>query len=384
MSLTSQLSVGELGHWCAEYLPGTRGVAAELGRTVSRRGRSPIRPRRPVERSHWAEIGGAFGQRLAFLVEPAPPYAALLGTVQAGIASAEWASEAHRMFPTHAQLGGEQARRALWLRPTPRGWWDLGEPNPDRISSGSATHETLCQDFVRRLADYLAEHALPGQLASSRGAEKGLARACSALAGWEDAHRSGQLPPALAALHYGNTDVSLAGLLNLADEDVLAELVELIALVQQSGTLNDWRERAGNPAPGTPLGRAAPAIVSRWADGDLLIGNDLVDVKTVIRLDDLERVERWLWQILAYYWLDTDNRWDIQNVGLYFARHGVHVRWGAATFADMLLGGTGYADDGARDDFLAVARRVITSEGGQAPGRWQRRPVKLADHIPDE
>jgi hypothetical protein len=45
--------------------------------------------------------------------------------------------------------------------------------------------------------------------------------------------------------------------------------------------------------------------VAHWADGDLLIGDTLVDVKTVIRADPASKVAVWLWQLLGYAWLDS-------------------------------------------------------------------------------
>jgi hypothetical protein len=55
----------------------TKGMADEVARRA--RECKPIRPKGqylPLE--HWADVGGALGQRLAWLVEPAPPYYALL------------------------------------------------------------------------------------------------------------------------------------------------------------------------------------------------------------------------------------------------------------------------------------------------------------------
>lgn len=53
----------------------------------------------------------------------------------------------------------------------------------------------------------------------------------------------------------------------------------------------------------------APAFVHHWADEDLVIGGPLLDVKTVVRLGDPERTARWVWQLLAYAWLDTVDRY---------------------------------------------------------------------------
>jgi hypothetical protein len=49
-----------------------------------------------------------------------------------------------------------------------------------------------------------------------------------------------------------------------------------------------------------------------------------------------------------------------------------------------MLGRTGAADEGAREEFLTVARKVIREEGATPPGPWQPRAVRLAEHVPPE
>ncbi|MER6876622.1 hypothetical protein ABT279_41380, partial [Amycolatopsis sp. NPDC000673] len=74
MSLTSELADprGTLARWCARVFTGTAAAARRVEEATN--GVRPIRPTlaRPP-RQHWAEIGGAFGQRIADLVQPAPP-----------------------------------------------------------------------------------------------------------------------------------------------------------------------------------------------------------------------------------------------------------------------------------------------------------------------
>ncbi len=48
--------------------------------------------------------------------------------------------------------------------------------------------------------------------------------------------------------------------------------------------------------------------------GDLVVGGTLLDVKTVVRLgDDPERAARWVWQLLAYAWIDTVDRYRLHG-----------------------------------------------------------------------
>ncbi len=123
-----------------------------------------------------------------------------------------------------------------------------------------------------------------------------------------------------------------ADLRTAAPEPVVAELVELTRLLHTSRTLPDWRRDApGRPITTGPLGIAAPIILPGWAEGDLLIGSTLWEVTTTIRPDASDALHRLLWRLLACAWLDTRDVYGIRSVGIYLARYGVAVAWGART-----------------------------------------------------
>ncbi|UKD50713.1 hypothetical protein L3Q65_00165 (plasmid) [Amycolatopsis sp. FU40] len=365
MSLTTQLHTGELAAWCATRFTGTADTAA-LVDAAAREAR-PVRPAGQVEPRHWAEIGGAFGLRLAALVEPAPPYYALYGLVRAGLASRAWADAEACEWPTHAYLPAAHRSRALEMRPSPAGWLDLAGPVG---ADQAAEEEPVLADLFARLRRYLAEHAPPGQLGTP-GAEAALARVFWLVSEFEDVYRSHAATPALHAL-FGSGPPSVEAMRAAAPEPAVAELVELARRLHDSGSLAQLHRLAGSPAAGRPLGHAAPAFVHHWADGDLLVGDGrastLLDVKTVIRTDNPERTGRWLWQLLGYAWLDTGDRWRIRSAGLYLARHGVLVTWDVDELADRLLGGTGRRErKQARRQFVTAAGRVLTAEGARLP-----------------
>lgn len=370
MSLTTQLYGGELGEWCAHRLTGTPALAATVTAAASRH-RRPVRPTEgPVPPRHWAEIGGAFGMRLAALVQPAPPYYSLYGLVRAGLVSRTWANAQAAEWPTHAKLGPEQRLRALEVRPVPDNrWLDLGPVADPGVPAGPA--EPVLADLLQRTRDYLARHAPCGQLGTP-GVEAGLARVFWLLSQFEDVYRSGALAEEVAAL-FADQVPTVDQLRGAAAEPVVAELVALTAQLQATGALNEMQRMAGDEHQAEqPLGIAGPVLVHHWADADLLIGDTLLDVKTVIRTDNPDRIARWLWQILAYAWLDVADRYRIRSVGLYLARHGALLAWGVETFADHLLAGTGRADT-ARREFLALARQVIADEGARPPAEWKPR-----------
>lgn len=164
MSLTGHLADGDLGRWCAANLTGTPRLAAEVAAAAATT--PPARPARIDDARHWATIGGALGQRLAFAVQHAPPYYALLGAHRAGLADRATVHACAVRFPTHTGLTTSERARANQLRPLPDGHWrDLDPPDPPpRADDTSARHE-LVAEFIDRLAAFLAAHAAPGRLA---------------------------------------------------------------------------------------------------------------------------------------------------------------------------------------------------------------------------
>lgn len=366
MSLTTQLDGRELAQWCAEAFPGTPTVVDQVV-TAARAAGRPVRPAGQVEREHWADVGGAFGQRLVDLVDPAPPYGALLGMIRAGWLTWDVAHEQAAAYPTHHDLDVEHQARALSLRRTADGWMDLG-PTRDLVDPDPAAAAAL-SELLERTRAYQAAHAPVGTLGSA-GAEAGLARSAWVIAACEGIHRSGRIAPALSnVMAAGGRAAELRA---IAPDQAVSELVELARRLQTGGVLDELHRLAGHPGPGEPLGVAAPTFVPGWADGDLLVGTPeamtLLDVKTVISLSSPERIARWCWQILLYAWLDTGDLHHIRAVGLYLARHGALVTWDLDTYAGFLLGDPRpEVQHRARAAFRALAADVIRAEGAHFP-----------------
>ncbi|WP_033295863.1 hypothetical protein [Amycolatopsis jejuensis] len=364
MSLTSELAdpAGKLARWCARVFTGTAAAARRVEDAAS--GVRPVRPAlaRPP-RQHWAEIGGAFGQRIADLVQAAPPYYALLGMVRAQWVSGGWAHAQAARYPTHADLPKEYQARALGIRPAATTWLDLGDGLPDLEPVPGAPE--LWGDLLERARRYQERYAPPGVLGEP-GAEAGLARTGWVLSACEDIYRSGRIDPRLARVVDGGGTVP--DLRALPGDDQVAELVELAKCLHERGALWELRRLAGAPPEGGPLGIAGPSIVPGWADGDVLLGPPglatatLVDVKTVLTVGDPARAGRWLWQILLYAWLDVADLYRIRAVGLLLARHGKLVCWPVEELAAELLGGVDLVDH-RRDEFRDLARGLLDSVG---------------------
>ncbi|MFD6071636.1 hypothetical protein [Amycolatopsis lurida] len=371
MSLTSELASprSPLAVWCERTFAGTASVVEQIATAV--REVRPIRPSGQVPARWWAEVGGAFGHRVADLVQPAPPYYALLGLIQVKWASPAWAHEQAARYPSHRGLTGEHRARALHLRPAAASWLDLGGPVEPHLP-GNPAAEAAWADFLERGRIYLARHAPTGTLGSP-GAEAGLARLCWLLTVCEDVYRSGFIDDRLARLFDAGRP-TVDQLRGLVEQRQVDELVALARLLHDRGTLWELRKLAGNPAPGTPLGIAGPTIVPHWADADLLLGaidpdhgidtqgTTLLDVKTVVSVRDTSKVGRWLWQILLYAWLDTADLYRIRRVGLLLGRHGQLVTWPVDELAEHLLGRR-VTGEHARDAFHDLAGQIITGHG---------------------
>ncbi|SEP53596.1 hypothetical protein [Amycolatopsis saalfeldensis] len=368
MSLATQLHNGDLGRWCAEHLPGTPNLIGDIQRRLAAAGnRQPIVPAGRVPADHWARVATAFRLRLGLLVDGGAPAGALLGAVRARLASREWAEHAGQSFAGARPERDTAGRWSPYLAGR-RGWLDAARVD----AAPDAGHEPVLTDLLKRTAAYAGEHMPPATIGHP-GAEAGLARVCWVLAAWESCARGGNLPADVASVHQ-QPDFDADDLRRVAPEHAVTELVALIELLQSSGTLRDWRGDTPGRAPREPgpLGCATPVFVPHWAEGHLIIRRSLVEVTAAPSLEE-DALARCLWRLLACSWLDTSNRHDIGSVDIYLARHGVVASWGVVTFADMLLGGTGRADGGARDAFLRLARPVISAEGGQPPAEWVPR-----------
>lgn len=367
MGLFQEVTRGELGRWFAARMPGTAEVASEVAAAAaSAAGQAGVvRPPRDqrLGQRHWAEVGGVFGMRMAAVVEQAPPYYGLYGLVAAGLLSVDTAQRVAGSFPSHRDLSPTTRTWALDMRPSPSGWLELAQPQHGTGGRGWADEAVM--ELVERTGRYHDEHAPAGTVGAG-GAERGLARVYGWWSAAEDIYRSGILSDDLDELL--GADAPTADMLReLTAAAVVADTAALAQRLRTSGSLDALHALAGQPASGSPLGCAGPVFVPHWADGDLLVGDTLIDVKTVLRADDPAKVGPWLWQVLAYAWLDSrSDHYRIRAVGLYLSRHGVLLRWPVDALAARLLahpktGGTGVG--AVRGEFLALAAAAAARDG---------------------
>ena len=71
------------------------------------------------------------------------------------------------------------------------------------------------------------------------------------------------------------------------------------------------------------------------ADGDLIAGGRLLDIKTKVNAT-ISKTD--LWQLLGYALSDFSDAHTISEVGFYFSRHGVQVAWDIGTLMELMSG----------------------------------------------
>ncbi|WP_224404205.1 hypothetical protein [Pseudonocardia sp. ICBG1034] len=302
------------------------------------------------------------GARFAALVEDAPPYASLSGFCAAGLCSP---AATHRIAAGYPSLRAaleqqpDLAAVAAGIRPTPSDVVVITGPSPDPPRRGWG--DTALSELAERGRRFHTTHAPTGTIGAA-GAETGLARAYGAWALGEDRYRAGTTPRALASLAGSTTAPTMEELRRLCPDPVVDDAAGVARHLEESGTLARWRRWAGDPAPGKRLGYASPLLVPHWAEADLLVGDTLIEVKTVLRADQPARIARWLWQLLGYVWLDTSDRWQIRRAALYLARHGITVAWPVTELEARMVGDPDRVEE-ARHAFRRLAQQTALAEG---------------------
>lgn len=182
----------------------------------------------------------------------------------------------------------------------------------------------------------------------SVAAEERLARLCVALSWFEEVYRRGEIPRD-SPLAQG-VELSAEELLRVVPDYAVPDLGVQVRLAEAGlGQL-----RGSFPAKSCVAG---PEFVGSaavgGADGDLIIGRLLVDVKATSRPDRLR--DEWIWQLAGYALLDFDDAFGLDEVGFYMSRIGWLKRWPIGEFFRLLGARQPVAQ--LRSDFAAVLDR---------------------------
>lgn len=428
MSLTSQLAAGELADWFARRLSDPGGVRAVADRVDGAlRGRESVGVAEGASGQYRELVEVAVTQRLAFAVEPAPPYYALLGAQVSDLADVARLHAAAGDFPTHTGLPGAARIRGLDRRPTPAGWIDAAYPEPTKsahdelfgpMTLGSDPpavrvpgHGGRCPGTVLSLCSWLSSAlrfaAPPGQLADPTAdgvghfgpstTETSLAAACVVLAAWEHAYRHREAlssSPLYDDAKQRDAEQLVRALLGSADPRAVAEVAEMITMARDTGVLDELRALAGNASTRVHLGRlgpmptglgrlipfgyARPILVPHWAETAAVIGDagtpggtTLLTVQAPDTAPEPAEVLAWCHRMLALAWLDARDTYRVGNVAVYLARHGALFTWRTDELTRLLAGIDERHDNDLaplHEEFRVLARQAVTSDG--ADPRW--------------
>lgn len=180
-----------------------------------------------------------------------------------------------------------------------------------------------------------------------RPQEVQLCRYCYVLALFEELYRAGWEID--SPLYYLDSTATVDDLLSVAAPAWVDDLCNLSwtfydrfrPLLSQRAVLNPGFEGAGDVG---------------GADADIIVGSCLVDIKTTVKPDWLDRA--WIYQLLGYVLLDYHNQYGIESVGIYLSRQGGLIRWPLAELATMLTGAPRLSFFRLRREFREVLKTL--------------------------
>lgn len=201
--------------------------------------------------------------------------------------------------------------------------------------------------------------------------EQQLLRFCVVLAWFEQVYRAGALAVAPYSPIFTESFESVRGLLAMVPNSWVDDLKSLTKLF--------YRE--------APNFLVAPVIVGPefagsvdigGADGDLIVGRCLVEIKTVAPKNP--PYSDWVRQLLGYVFLDYDDQYRISEVEIYFARHGVFLKWAVDKPIEELSGSTQMTLKDARRQF----RKAVRSSSQNAVNDLDYKIVKAGTRVDHE
>lgn len=197
-------------------------------------------------------------------------------------------------------------------------------------SSNSGSTSVIADDTAKRELDFFSGlhrellRLRPNEMQLSNRDEELLARYCWGLALYEQVYRSGQVDE---RLQFATTaDALLAS----APQQVIQDLCCLARTFYER-----YHELVRLPSVLNPSFAGSRDVDG--ADGDLIVDRCLIDIKAT-KNPRLERL--WLYQLLGYALLDYQNRYDIERVGIYYARQATLVAWDLNELVTTLRGGS--------------------------------------------
>lgn len=147
-------------------------------------------------------------------------------------------------------------------------------------------------------------------------AERELLKDCFVLAMYESCFRT--MPQPSWPIVQAGANAPLSVLKELCSPAALDDLLALARLAaERAESLFSGSKMVMNPT-------FASSVLLGGADADFIVDGCLYDIKTTV---DKSPGREGLWQVVGYALADTDNAFGIRQLGFYFARQGVVLRW---------------------------------------------------------
>ncbi len=180
------------------------------------------------------------------------------------------------------------------------------------------------QNFFAGLSQAL-ENVQPCGRMMKDDAEILLARYCFVLALFETVYRSGLVPE---MLFVPDIKATVEDLLGTAQDCWIEDICAISRLFYRTQPHLLTKPFILNPT-------FTGSTYVGGADADLIVDGCLLEIKTSVQ-NSLDTA--WLRQLVGYALLDYDDKYSIQSVGIYMARHGILLKWPIEEYLRLLAG----------------------------------------------
>ncbi len=249
----------------------------------------------------------------------------------------------------------------------------LGWQEVVRRPHGERAPDTGWTSLLGAIAD-LVDRANPAKSVLALDDELALSRMCGLLAMYEQIYRMGGIAnpnTQKSRLFEVGLDASLDELLDLIDPRLPPDLAALVQLHRESSQdLSGQSQLVCNPefARSRDLG---------GADADMMIDHALVELKT---MKTAALSKKFAWQVLGYLLADTDDVYEIESVGWYFARQGYWWTFPVDEFLGRLASGNTTLPKARAEfaDACASMRANVSRRAAAAISTTDYAPVDLS------
>jgi hypothetical protein len=177
--------------------------------------------------------------------------------------------------------------------------------------------------------------------------EKGLIETCIVLARFDEIARA---PSHALPAYEGEKIRGVKDIADMTRSEYVEDLNRLSALF-----FRKFRDRLAKRSVLNPT--FSGSLDVGGADADIILGRDLIDLKCTINAQlPLDKLRHSVYQVIGYALLDYDNNYQIENVGIYYARQGVHWSMPIPDLLHILSRGQVQSIEGFRSEFRSALR----------------------------